>query len=79
MAFKLLGALVGAIISIAGVWLAGVRRADKSDARTLALEKASKEQGKQVDTLWDWFQRERGKSERSDVRSMPVHPDDTRG
>lgn len=76
--FKLLAAVVSAIVSIAGVWFAGVRRADKSDARTLVLEKESKSQGKKVDTLWDWYQRERGRSERSDVRSIPVHPNDTR-
>lgn len=77
--FKMLAALVGAIVSIAGVWFAGVRRGDKSDARILALEKSSKAQGVRVEKLWDWFQRERGKSERSDVRSTPSNPGDTRG
>lgn len=42
MQFKMLAALVGAIVSIAGVWFAGVRRGDKADARILALEETVK-------------------------------------
>lgn len=37
-AFEVLLAVIGAVVSIVGVWFAGVRRGDKADARILALE-----------------------------------------
>ena len=78
--------VLGMLAAIAGVWQAGRIRQEKADAKILALETASaadrlliSELKADVDTLQKWRAYERGRSERSDVRSMPSNPDDTRG